>query len=136
MVNCSATFDCSSNDKDISATPTTISCAADPCTETECCTVTAATSDVDTLKIDVAAIQAKMTTMETSLNKIKNNVTTLSKKAEKNGGEEEDSESWFSFDPSSWFGDDEEGAEGFANKDNKLFFIIAIIIIIFYSLKR
>ena len=40
MANCTAAFDCSSHANDISTTPTTITCAADPCTAGECCTVT------------------------------------------------------------------------------------------------
>merc|ERR1719217_1871188 len=34
-------FDCSGEANDISATPAGITCAADPCTPTECCTVAA-----------------------------------------------------------------------------------------------
>jgi hypothetical protein len=40
MVNCTATFNCSSHPMDIHASPATVVCAADPCTADECCTIT------------------------------------------------------------------------------------------------
>ncbi len=40
MVNCTATFNCSSHPMDIHASPATVVCAADSCTADECCTVT------------------------------------------------------------------------------------------------
>ena len=40
MVNCTATFNCSSHLKDIHPSPATVVCAADPCTADECCTIT------------------------------------------------------------------------------------------------
>ena len=152
MVTCGTPlFDCSTHTKDIAVDPTTVTCTGATCSDTECCTVTAtataATSasaavpvtttpgvTVQTVSTDLESLKTKVGKIELTLNEIKNEVTTLRKGSDVDGEDGEDGEDGvFSMNPLTWFGDEEEG---FSNKDNHLFFIIAIMIILFYCLKR
>ena len=75
--------------------------------------------------------------METTLNEVKNDVTSLKVKDEVNVEDEEEGGFLSNLNPMNWFGgDDEEGSEGFSNEDNNLFFMLAIIVILYYCLKR
>jgi hypothetical protein len=150
MVNCGApTFDCSSHANDIHATPTSVSCAADPCTDAECCTVTPTSgsnagaggsnagatitqlaNDLSSLTTKVTGLETKVTGLETTLTEVEGDVVTLRREAD------EADEGGFSWNPLTWFEDEGVVTETFSNKDNNLFFVLAMIIIIYYCLKR
>ena len=151
MVNCGApTFDCSSHANDIHATPTSVSCAADPCTDAECCTVTPTSgsnagaggsnagatitqlaNDLSSLTTKVTGLETKVTGLETTLTEVQGDVVTLRREADE---ADEGGFSWWN--PLTWFEDEGVAPEGFSNKDNNLFFVLAMIIIIYYCLKR
>jgi len=150
MTTC-AGFDCSSHTNDLDATPSSVTCAADPCTGDECCTVvpvvpvagtnaggsnsgadiTVLEANLSSLTTQVNGLETKVTGLETTLNEVRNDVTTMM------GQQADDaSEGWFSWNPLTWFDDGEVAPEGFSNKNNNLFFVLAMIIIIYYCLKK
>ena len=83
------------------------------------------------LKTELDSLTSRVLTLETSLTGVQNEVTSLKVADEVEGDEES-----FSWNPLDWFGLGGDTSEGFSNEDNNLFFMIAIIVILYYCLKR
>ena len=84
-------------------------------------------SEITTLKTDVTSLKSKVEVLENDIVGINQELTRM-----KDDKATEESDGWFS----SFFGDDEEVTETFSNTDNELFFTIALIIILYYCLKK
>ena len=119
-------------------TPGQVNCAGDTCTIAECCendtgpNLTVLRTNVNTLTTDVTSIKTDITGIKSRLTTIETDITTL--KAIEDTGEGEE-ESWFS-SITDLFNSDDDDSEGFSNKTNKLFFIIALLIILYFCLQR
>tara|TARA_B100000686_G_C16788402_1_gene976916 strand:+ start:1796 stop:2263 length:468 start_codon:yes stop_codon:yes gene_type:complete len=104
-------YDCTGKTKALHASPSTVTCSGSACTETECCTVTRST------------IPAWGVTLQTDNETNKTNIATLRVDIDKIISDHRPFwERWFDSD------------EGFENKNNNLFFMIAIGILLYLIL--
>tara|TARA_B100000575_G_scaffold293544_2_gene305311 strand:- start:289 stop:921 length:633 start_codon:yes stop_codon:yes gene_type:complete len=124
-------FDTCGTGKTLKATPGSITCSGTTCTPTECCDTDSSgdlASRITTLEADVTGIKSNILAIETNITTLQGDVTKI---------QEKNAKAWYS-SFSDMFGSEEtfSNTEGFANRTNKLFFIFALLIILYFCLQK